>query len=424
MSRSCGSDDRAAPPPSLSRRSTSGRREIPFRDSVRRAARAGGTADARDDTRAAGLERRRARRAARGDRPAARPPPARCNDVLQLASVVGREFRLEQLPGYRHCRRTSSSGCRGGARRARRRGTAREPRLLTASPMRSSRRPSRGELSTTRRVRLHAGSRQLSSTLRRAGRSHAAELAYHFAEAETVLGPEEARSTTRVSRASRPLPPTPTTMRLRTSSARSPRGWAALDGRRDSRAARRARPLRVSRPPASTTSVKRWSTCGRRSTTTSPAGDTRRAVELAAYPIRRFGGRPVCRSSWSGRSRWSRRTQSTPAHPGQRRLVPRDERRRLRRGQGAFERALDIARRRGDAALERRSLTLAARVDWWHSRWEACVSRRVRGLSSSPELPTTSRPSCTRSLAGAGRGDPRQPAEAREHAGVALETGG
>jgi tetratricopeptide (TPR) repeat protein len=46
----------------------------------------------------------------------------------------------------------------------------------------------------------------------------------------------------------------------------------------------------------------------------------------------------------------------------------------------AFERAVAIARRHGDAALERRALALGARVDWWHLRWQDCVDKSARAL--------------------------------------------
>ena len=41
----------------------------------------------------------------------------------------------------------------------------------------------------------------------------------------------------------------------------------------------------------------------------------------------------------------------------------------------AFDRSLEIARRHGDRSLERRVLTLAARVDWWFLQWEESTEK-------------------------------------------------
>jgi tetratricopeptide (TPR) repeat protein len=51
----------------------------------------------------------------------------------------------------------------------------------------------------------------------------------------------------------------------------------------------------------------------------------------------------------------------------------------------AFDRALAIARRHGDRALERRVLTLAARVDWWFMRWQECTDKSRLALALARE---------------------------------------
>src|SRR5262249_11683294 len=45
-----------------------------------------------------------------------------------------------------------------------------------------------------------------------------------------------------------------------------------------------------------------------------------------------------------------------------------------------FERALSIARSHSDASLERRTLVLGARVDWWHLHLDDSVAKSMRAL--------------------------------------------
>ena len=116
--------------------------------------------------------------------------PPRCNDVLRLASIIGREFGTSSSPRWETGQRTSSSSpSRRRSLRASSRSCPRVPGRI-ASRTRSSRRPSRWELSTTRRIRLHA---RIASALEELygdhAAAHAAELAYHSPRPRPSWGP-------------------------------------------------------------------------------------------------------------------------------------------------------------------------------------------------------------------------------------------
>jgi len=114
----------------------------------------------------------------------------RCNEVLMVASVIGREFTLEQLG--RLVEDLSEDGLldvleEGLAARVieelpRAMGRYQFTHALTQETL-------TGELSLTRRVRLHARIAQaLEELYGTRAVAHAAELAYHYGEAEAVLG--------------------------------------------------------------------------------------------------------------------------------------------------------------------------------------------------------------------------------------------
>ena len=124
-----------------------------------------------------------------------------CNQTLTTASVIGREFTLQQL------HRLLGDPSAGSALRLS------EDRLLDVVEEASAARVIEelpqsvghyqfthaliqetlaGELSATRRVRLHARiAEALEALYSHDAEDHAAELAHHFVEAEPVLGPEK-----------------------------------------------------------------------------------------------------------------------------------------------------------------------------------------------------------------------------------------
>ncbi|MFH1086282.1 MAG: AAA family ATPase, partial [Chloroflexota bacterium] len=117
----------------------------------------------------------------------------RCNEVLTIAAVIGREFTLPQIG--RLVEDLSEDRLldvleEGLAARAieelpRALGRYQFTHALTQETL-------AGELSLTRKVRLHARIAQALEALYGADAvAHAAELAYHYGEAEAVLGPEK-----------------------------------------------------------------------------------------------------------------------------------------------------------------------------------------------------------------------------------------
>ena len=115
-----------------------------------------------------------------------------CNQALTIGSVVGREFSLELIDRLNDDLR--------GERLLDALEEALTARVIEELPQSVGRyqfshaliqETLSGELSTTRRVRLHARIAQaLEEIYGQDADAHAAELAYHFAEAEAVLGNE------------------------------------------------------------------------------------------------------------------------------------------------------------------------------------------------------------------------------------------
>ena len=117
----------------------------------------------------------------------------RCNETLTIASVAGREFSLDQLsPLIEDI---------SGDRLLEVLDEALSARVIEELPRAVGRyqfthsliqETLAGELSTTRKVRLHARIAEALESLYGAdAESHAAELAQHFAEAQTMLGAEK-----------------------------------------------------------------------------------------------------------------------------------------------------------------------------------------------------------------------------------------
>jgi tetratricopeptide (TPR) repeat protein len=133
---------------------------------------------------------------------------ARCNQVLTLAAVLGREFDLRQLA--RLLDPSASSGQTPGVSTEERLSEERllevveealGARVIEELPRLVGRyqfshaliqETLLGELSLTRRVRLHARiAETLEAMYGSQAEAHAAELAHHFAEAQAVLGSEK-----------------------------------------------------------------------------------------------------------------------------------------------------------------------------------------------------------------------------------------
>ena len=125
----------------------------------------------------------------------------RCNETLTIASVVGREFTLEQLSPLVEDPSAGPGQAMTEARLLDVLDEALSARVVEELPRSVGRyqfthaliqETLAGELSTTRKVRLHARiAEALELLYGDTVEAHAAELAHHFAEAQTVLGTDK-----------------------------------------------------------------------------------------------------------------------------------------------------------------------------------------------------------------------------------------
>ncbi|MCI0799867.1 MAG: hypothetical protein J4N89_09730, partial [Chloroflexi bacterium] len=124
-----------------------------------------------------------------------------CNEALTVASIVGREFTMAQLRPLVEDPSASSEQAMSEDRLFEILEEALAARVIEELPQSAGRyqfthaliqETLSGELSTTRKVRLHARIAQaLEELYGDDADAHAAELAHHFAEAQTVLGTEK-----------------------------------------------------------------------------------------------------------------------------------------------------------------------------------------------------------------------------------------
>ena len=135
------------------------------------------------------------------------------------------------------------------------------------------------------------------------------------------------------------------------------------------------------------------------------AGDVSRAVAVAAHPIPLSLGlgytdfpELIARALTLVARIPPRRDGCSPSTAGTRGIVEAD----YEEAQRAFQRALSIAQRQDDAALERRTLANAAWVDVWHFRSQDCLEKGLRAIELAGQRPATSRPRST--LAGPSSG--------------------
>ncbi len=125
----------------------------------------------------------------------------RCNQTLTTAAIIGREFSLEQLKPLVEDPSASSGQAMTEDRLLEVLEEALAARVIEELPRSVGRyqfshaliqETLAGELSTTRKVRLHARiAEALEKLYGASAAAHAAELARHFAEAESVLGTEK-----------------------------------------------------------------------------------------------------------------------------------------------------------------------------------------------------------------------------------------
>jgi DNA-binding CsgD family transcriptional regulator/tetratricopeptide (TPR) repeat protein len=325
-----------------------------------------------------------------------------CNQTLATASIVGREFDFKLLKAL-------SSGVTE-ERLLEVIDEALEAHLVEEVPGGIDRyqfshaliqQTLAEELSTSRRVRLHARIGEALEGLYGPDASgHAAELAHHFAEAQTVLGPERLVHYSLLA-GERAL----ATYAYEEAQAHFQRGLAAKEGQSPVGA------LLAAPPPGQAIDAEaaallyglgraQSGTLERRQTEEAvatlqrafdyyaAAGDVAGALAVAQYPI-------VAASAG--------RTGVAGFIPRALKLVPPDS---LAAGQllcsygaelgrvegdyenaqAAFAQALAIARREGDPALEVRTLAETADVDYFHLRFQEALEKARRAIALAGRL--------------------------------------
>lgn len=307
----------------------------------------------------------------------------RCNETLTVASVIGREFSHDQLKALIDVSEERLLDVLEEALAAH---VIEElPRSLDRYQFSHAliQETLTGELSLTRRVRLHARIGEALEQLY-AGEAdrHSAELAYHFAEAQTLLEPAKLVRYSLLA------------------------GEAALAAHAHEQAlahferALAARDDRVmdDETAALLFGLGRAQVAGLAQYEVEPAianlrrafehyvetGDVSRAIAVVAHPLPMSLG--LGYTDYANLIAHALTLVSPDSHEAGRLLAPHgwlcgtidaDHAAAHR----AFQRALAIAERHDDAALERRTLAHAAFVDAFHLRWQDSLAEGLRSIA-------------------------------------------
>jgi tetratricopeptide (TPR) repeat protein len=360
----------------------------------------------------------------------------RCNQTLAIAAVIGREFELRQL-----ARLVEDPSAGSGQRMSEDRllevlEEALAARVIEELPRIVGRyqfthaliqETLLGELSLTRRVRLHARiAEALEALYGNQAEAHAAELAHHFAEAQTVLGPEKL---VRYSL-------------LAGEKALATNAWEEALAHFQRALAAREVPLTGAEPAQDAEAAALLFGLGRAQATTleanqlgeavttlsrafdyyAEAGDVTRAVAVPEYTPYPFAGRVTGVSQLIARA-----LALVPADsPTAGRLLARQgwvlgtEQGDYQGAHEAFDRALVIAHREADLALEMRILAGASHVNYFHLRFQEGLESSLRAIEQArraddPRTEVTARQWATNILSQTGDSE-----EARRHAAAYL----
>ncbi len=310
----------------------------------------------------------------------------RCNETLVVASVIGREFGLDELERV--------IGDLAEDRLLELLDEALSARVIEELPRSLGRyqfthaliqETLAEELSLTRRVRLHARIAEALEQLYGADAdAHAAELAHHFGEAEALVGPEKlvhysliaGESALAAHAHEQAVGHFERALTAKVEQAMDDETAALLFG--------------LARAQLATLAPREWGplvmNMRRAFDHYADAGDIRRAVVVATHPF------PL--SLGMGHLKMAELITRALT------IVPSDspEEGRLlathgwftggweadyESAQRDFQRALAIAQREHDAALERRTLASAAFVDAFHLRWDDCTRQGTRAIELS-----------------------------------------
>ena len=248
-----------------------------------------------------------------------------------------------------------------------------------------------GELSTSRKVRLHARIAEALEEIYGANvEARAAELAHHFVEAESVLGTEKLVHYSNLA-GDRAL----VAYAYEEAQALFQRGLVAkgvpLEGTEPAKDAEAAALLfGLGRAQAATPGRRRFETVAtmrRAFDYYAEAGDVDQAVEVVEDPLF-IGGTEGGRETQVG----ARALQLVPqdSHAAGRLLcnygyIIYHETAEYERAKEAFDRAIAIARHEGDTALEARALGNAAHVDTDELRWEEGLEKALQAIERAAQ---------------------------------------
>ena len=305
----------------------------------------------------------------------------RCNQTLTVAAVIGREFGLRELS--RLIDDLPDNGLLEVLEEALAARVIEElPAAVGAYQFTHAliQEVVANELSTTRRVRLHARiADALEELYGEESGAHAAQLARHYAEAVTVLGPEKL---------------------VRYSLLAGQHALASHAYEEASAQFARALAAKEGRPTDAETAellfgLARAEFAGHEQTELREAlghlrqafdhyatvGDAQRAASVAAHPIPPMYGQTGVPELMSEALALARANS-----PDEGRLLSTlgwfsgINEADYQRSREAFDRSLTIARTIGDPALETRALVGAAAVDGFHLQWQSCLEESARAL--------------------------------------------
>jgi len=306
----------------------------------------------------------------------------RCNETLTIASVIGREFTLAQLKllieDVTDDRLLEVLEEALGARVI-----EEMPRMVDRYQFTHAllQETLADELSTARRVRLHARiGDMLEEIYGSDAEAHAAELAHHFAEAATVTGTEKLVRYSLVA-AERAL----TTYAYEDALAHFQRALSAKQGQpTDGETAAilygLGRALAATLPRHQIQEAV--ATLRRAFQYYAEVGDVDRAVAIAEYPFYPLAGQRIGEADLIS----SALALVPPDSQEAGRLLCRYgrvvaiEEGDYQSAEEAFGKALDIAQRTGDMALEVRTLADSANVDLYQLRWHDSLGKGLKAI--------------------------------------------
>ena len=346
----------------------------------------------------------------------------RCNETLTTASILGREFTLDQLkPLTEDASEDRLFEVLEEALAA---------RVIEELPQSVGRyqfthaliqETLAQELSTTRRVRLHARVAQVLEELYGAdAESHAAELAHHFGEAVTVTGPTKLVQYSMLA------------------GERTLAGYAhqealdhfqrALDTKEDQPLDAETASILFGLGRSQAAALPRYqinqavASLNRAFDYYEEVGDVPRAVAVAEYPLPTFAGQRIGVAELIARAL---ELVQPDSHEAGRLLseygrVLAIEEGNYEDAQTAFDQALVIAQREQDATLEMRTLTHACYVDSWYLQWQEAISRTSQAIELADRAGDLRSEAQVRSYAGLARIILPDPEGATYHAEAAL----